>query len=361
MLKNNNSIAPKACVVTVYNSENCGSFWQARALQEYLHEKGYQVFFLKRNMKGSSHTITGLTKKIIKALWHRQFNSAFLGVLQYRCFSAETKAFPLVTSCDTSFDICILGSDTIWNIGDRYFLKEKKIYWGETANSKIVISYAASLGNSDISILRNYPELVNDLTRLDGISVRDDHTLNIVKSLTGKNVSLVCDPTLLYDKSFYSNYVGRPKDQNYIFVYYFQRMPVDLERKIVNYAERKNLQIIVMGESMKSFTRREGFDPMLFLNRFANADLVVTNTFHGTLFSVIFEKQAIFNSNWKQKVRDIIERFGISDQDYAGCNSIESLFYNKIDYEVVRDKVDVFRKESKRFLAKYIGDERICQ
>ena len=73
------------------------------------------------------------------------------------------------------------------------------------------------------------------------------------------------------------------------------------------------------------------------------------------------QKQAIFNSNGKQKVRDIIERFGISDQDYAGCNSIESLFYNKIDYEVVRDKVDVFRKESKRFLAKYIGDERICQ
>ena len=94
MQNRTNSFAPKACIITVYNSENCGSYWQAKALQEYLIENGYHVFFLKRNMSGSSHTIKGLIKSILKALYHRKTDLALRAIKQYKIFSTETNQLP---------------------------------------------------------------------------------------------------------------------------------------------------------------------------------------------------------------------------------------------------------------------------
>lgn len=350
MQSQTNMVARKACITTVYNSENCGSYWQARALQEYLREKGYQVFFLRRNMSGSSHTIKGLLRSTLTALYHRNIHYAVRRWKQYHVFSVAAKVFPVTTSCDESFDLCVLGSDTIWNISDRYFLNERKMYWGDCAYSRKKISYAASLGNTSLGMVQQYPDLLDLLKKLDAISVRDHYTLNVLKSLQYGEVSLVCDPTLLYDKSFYYDYVEAPIDQKYVFVYYFQKMPEALETSVILYAKEHELQIIVMGECMKTCTVRDFFSPMLFLNRFAYADLVVTNTFHGTVFSTIFEKQAVFNSNGKQKVKDILDRFGLADHDYAVCGDFERILQNKIHYDKVKEKVNQFRRESRQFL-----------
>ena len=345
----------KACIVTVYNSENCGSFWQARALQEYLRENGYIVYFLQRNMTGSSHTIKRLLRSTLSALINRNIPYAVRRWKQYQAFSTEVKVFQVTTLCDRSFDLCILGSDTIWNISDTYFLNERMMYWGEYVNSRKKISYAASVGNTNLSMVQQYPELVDSLKKLDAISVRDYHTLQVIKNLQDKEGSMVCDPTLLYDKSFYYDFITTPINRKYIFVYYFQKMPESLETSIVQYANEHDLHIIVMGESMKTCTVRDYFSPSLFLNRFAYADLVVTNTFHGTIFSTIFEKQAVFSSCGKQKVKDILCRFGLTDHDYDACGNFESILQNEIIYDEVREKVNQFRQESKQFLDNAIG------
>ena len=340
----------KACILTVYNSENCGSFWQARALQKYLYENGYEVFFLRRNMAGTSHTVKGLVRSILSALCHRNIPCAIRRWKQYQVFSVDTKVFPITTSCDETFDLCVLGSDTIWNIDDSYFLNERKVYWGDCAKSRKKISYAASLGNTSLSKVQQYPELVDSLKKLNAISVRDNHTLKVIQSLQDSDVTLVCDPTLLYSKDFYNNYIETPINWNYIFVYYFQKMPEELESSIVHYAKEHGLKIIVMGESMKTCNIRDYFSPMLFLNRFAYADLVVTNTFHGTIFSTIFERQAVFNSMGKQKVKDVLDRFGLADHDYAVCNDFESILQSEIQYDIVRERVRRFRQDSRHFL-----------
>ena len=355
MISKQNSLKKRACIITVYNSENCGSFWQARALKEYLEEMGYEVLFLKRNMKGSSHSPSFLMKKIAYSIIQRHPEDVVPAIAQFRQFSKASTVFTETTSCDSSFDICILGSDTIWNLKDEYFVKERNVYWGACSGSRKVISYAASLGNADENEVKRFPELSKFLRRLDGISVRDNHTFDIIKKITEKNVELVCDPTLLYSKSFYSRFAGAPKDGKYIFVYYFGTMPKDLESAIVDHAEKNKLKIIVMGKSMRQCTCRDCFDPIVFLNRFLYADLVVSNTFHGTLFSVIFEKNAIFNSKGKKKIRDFVDRLGIGEHDYAVCTDVEGLFTNSIiDYGMVRQKTEEFKKESKRYLDSYV-------
>lgn len=341
----------KACIITVYNSENCGSFWQARALQCYFERLGYEVSFLKRNMQGSSHTKSFALKKIVKAFLEGNMKEIFMIIKQYKAFSKIIKVFSIVQECNSEFDLCILGSDTIWNIQSEYFIRERNTYWGKYSNAKKTISYAASIADTKKFEIERYPELIDYLNKLDAISVRDSHSKKVVKSFIDHDIKIVCDPTMLFDKTFYLNQVRCKHCTPFIFVYYFRIMPEKLQNKIVQFASEHGLEIIVMGNSMDYCDKRLHFSPNMFIECFANAQFVVTNTFHGTIFSLIFEKQAVFNSQGKSKIIDILERFDIAFQDVSSDGTLDEMFdMERIDYRKVNKLIKQFRESSIKYI-----------
>ena len=348
----------KACIVTVYNSENCGSYWQAYALKTFVESLGFQVLFLKRNLKGSSHSFKTVFRHFLREIKKRKIKSAFGKIKQYRTFNKDNKVFNTINDCDESFDVCILGSDTIWNLNSNYFAKERMTYWGKKSKAHITITYAASLANTSDEKIDKYPEVISYLDDLNAVSVRDQHTKDILSKYTDKKMNLVCDPTLLFDKTFYCQFCGDNHRGDFLFVYYFGRMPVYLEKHIKRFAKERKLRIVVMGDSMIGDEQIFAYSSYDFIECYCYAKYIVTNTFHGTIFSVIFEKNSLINSDGKKKVKDILDRFGLNQRDYSnGADLINDFELNDLDYSNVTCKALELRKNSIAYLKNAIvGD-----
>ncbi len=341
----------KVCIVTVYNSENCGSFWQARALGAFWEARGHDVFFLERPMRHSSHSVLRLAKNEILCFKRFKLRGCLSLLKQYAIFSRASKRFTTVPECDASFDLCILGSDTIWNLKTKYFSTHRLVFWGGTSRAKRTIAYAASMGNSDEQDIQKYPELIPMIDQLNEVYVRDTDTQKALARVTDRSTELVCDPTLLVDRDFYLKDRKGSVEGDILFIYYFNKMPTDLSARTAAFAKEHNLKLVVMGDSMDGDIVYDHFDPYLFIECFSRAKFVVTNTFHGTIFSVIFEIQSVYQSCGKKKIRDMLREFGIEDQDYDGVEDPDALFrMDAIDFESVRIKVKRFSDRSKQYL-----------
>ena len=341
----------KACIVTVYNSENCGSFWQAFALKSYIASIGYDVVFLRRNMKGSSHTLKAASSRFARALIKGQPRRAFDALKQYMLFDRAISVFNITDECGKEIDACILGSDTIWNLDSSYFAKELETYWGNKSRAKKTISYAASLANTDSKTISRYPKVVDYLNKLDAIGVRDQHTIDVLSQFTSKKIQTVCDPTLLYDKSFYDQFITRRRTDRYVFVYYFGKLPNDIEKQLRLFAGEKKLKIVVMGNSMEGDEQIYAFSPERFIECFQGAQFVITNTFHGSIFSIIYEKMTLFNSTGKNKVADLLDKCGMTDRDYPNFDDLSCAFtLDGYDYTSVRERLEKMRETSKDYL-----------
>lgn len=126
----------KVCIVTVYNSENCGSYWQAFALCSYLKQGGCDVSFMKRKRKGTSHSIVYVGRQTLKWILKGEIEKAKAQVQQYWAFNESIKKFKIVDEIDANFDLCIIGSDTLWNLEDQYFEDNRAIFFGEKSKAK---------------------------------------------------------------------------------------------------------------------------------------------------------------------------------------------------------------------------------
>ena len=113
-----------------------------------------------------------------------------------------------------------------------------------------------------------------------------------------------------------------------------------------------------MGRGMEGDYNFNEFSPFIFISCFSKAKYVVTNTFHGVMFTLIFEKQALFNSCGKEKVRDVLKEYGLQDKDYSGDLRGDYMM-NNIDYNYVRARIEQNRLVAKGYLEKYVGGTEI--
>lgn len=346
----------KVCIVTVYNSENCGSYWQAFALSSYLKQGGCEVSFMRRKIKGTSHSLVFVGRQTLKWILKGKIEKAKAQIQQYWAFDELIKRFKIVDEIDATFDLCIIGSDTLWNLEDQYFEDNRAIFFGEKSKAQKTITYAVSAANTSYDAFKRHFEILDDLKKMDAIAVRDKYTSSIVRELLGKVMPIVVDPTLLLEKTEYQRYCVDLKINNFLFIYYFGLIPEDLQNKIRKYANLKKLKIVVMGHGMKGDYNFDAFLPTVFVSCFSKADYVVTNTFHGVMFTLIFEKQAIFNSCGKEKVKDVMDEYGLNDRDYSENMAID-LMNSNIDYDRVRIKLNENKLAAKEYINAFIGGQ----
>ena len=104
------------CIVTVYNSENCGSFWQAYALGKYIEMMGHNVTYLKRSCIGTSHDIRKTIEFSVKATVKGRIGRVRRYIRTYRSFEKAIQNFPVREDIESDVDYVIYGSDTIWEL-----------------------------------------------------------------------------------------------------------------------------------------------------------------------------------------------------------------------------------------------------
>lgn len=334
-------------IVTVYNSYNCGSYLQAYALYKTLSKQGNIVAFLKREPYRLG-TLRYRICKAIKALLKGHPIKALFIIKEHFNFKKIQKKLPKISTLD-GVDLVIYGSDTIWNLEAAYFKANIEKYWGIGVENK-KITYAASVGSTKAENFYEDPVFKKSINDFCGVAVRDEHTYTIAKNLLeGREPTRVIDPTMLLSTDDYSELIAKSSKEGFILVYYFGKMPKKQKVMLKKFAQSQNKKIITFGKSVPFF-------PEYMLAYYKAADYVITNTFHGNIFSIMFNKRFVSYGKEQKKVVGLLEEFGLSHRLLNDDDVIDQVLLSEINYDEVNAVLSKKREQSLEYLNQFIRE-----
>lgn len=346
----------KIGILTFHRAVNYGAVLQAYALQKVIELMGHEAEIIDYRcsfIESEVSPLAGFRNKVgfVSALKQMIFrcrkNIAFSGFMgKYMNLSKKYSSKESMSELEKKYDSFITGSDQVWNYGcsgsdSTYFLDFVK-------EARKKNSYAASFGFDKLpkGDPFDYNVLLNDFHK---ISVREYSAAKIVEEKIGVLPEVTLDPTLLLAGDEWKKLVQkRPCKEKYIFVYYI-REPKDLLDYAYKLAEEKGCKVINSKKSMEFLSK---CSPQDFLTWFYYADYVVTNSFHGTVFSILFEKQfAIELDNGKSvnnRSKELLHLLDISGRevDMEHRDRIE----DKIEYSEAKRRLQENRNKSLEFV-----------
>lgn len=264
-----------------------------------------------------------------------------------------------------SVDVLVFGSDEVFNTV-QYVESGRGHAWqlyGAENNAKKLVSYAASFGHTTYEGLKKYDMLEKSselLGQFSDFSVRDKNSYDIIKKLTGKEALINIDPVLLYD--FEDIEIKKPNIDNYILVYgYPGRINGQKEVSAIKaFAKKHNKKLICVNMMQAWCDEMIYAHPFDLLGYFMYADYVVTDTFHGAVISIKYNRpfiQFIRNSNNysnNQKVGYLLESFGLNERILSDVSLFEETMMKTIDYKTVNEKLREDKKKSMEYLERVL-------
>lgn len=354
-------------ILTFHNEINHGAFLQTYCLQETLKRMGNTVdiinysspFYLRNHNNAIRYTCFRL-----RNYRHRSYRynaiSTLIKEIKFR-YARQTKLSTTQFSEDINYiirqkkyDLIILGSDEIWNF-ENLGRGLDLAYFGKGIDKCRIISYACSFGN--ISLNQAIPgEVVNNLKKISSISVRDNNSLSIVNSVS-LNAQKVLDPTFLYHVNPF--HTQRSKNiENYILIYAVDLKP-ETVKIIQDYSRKNGLKILALSYQ-QSWADINIIDAGVFewLSFFEKAEIVITNTFHGTIFSILNQRQFCVAEmgNKSIKIKDLLEELGLLQQIAFSSTEIPEILSKTIDYTPVISTIELLKTKSMDFLNKELED-----
>lgn len=267
-------------------------------------------------------------------------------------------------NAETDYSVLIAGSDQIWNYTrtsylDPYFLTFAK-------RNQIKISYAASFSVSVIP-KDKHVQYAKLLQNIDYVSVRENQGLELVKQIGGRKAVQVLDPTLLLGKNEWLQIASNKFVFDFPYILSYSLNTSNNYWKIAySYARKNGLKIINLRHSFEKEKipdcRMDIFDagPREFIYLLANASMVITNSFHGTIFSINFNVPfvAVLNqiSETNSRIFSILDKLSLNDRcvyDSQSCADSPSF---DMSFSSANSILDIERKKSINFLLESIGE-----
>lgn len=349
-------------ILTYYGVHNHGAVLQANGLQQVLKGMGYNVRFLTFNR--SYEYISEEQRKKYKLdlssipFYFKYMLEKGVGNILYNFKKSSTlntfraSNFDLDISCDSFYgDIVLIGSDEVFSLEIGY----NPMMYGYGIKAKRIASYAGSFGPTTIReiVQKGKKETIRQgLNGFDAISVRDRNSQDIVKELCGKEVPLVCDPVILYGYEKEMD-AFTPEESGYITVYaYDNRMNDPSEvKKVKDYAHAHGLKVYSVGYYHKWCDKNINATPIEVLGWIRNANLTVTDTFHGTVISIICNTpMAVKLRGNANKLAYLLCEYGLSDRIMETFSDLERVADQEIDFLSVNTILKEKREASKRYL-----------
>ena len=337
----------KVGILTYHDGFNFGAYLQVYALQRFLQENGFQckvinykkIGFTFREYKYAlsirrPYLLLRTVVKIAKfKVAHRRLN------LTDRMFSNKE----LVSLC---FDGIIIGSDEVWNFGSK-LIGYDPVYFSAGLKSERIISYAASFGN--IQNHENISEEIREnLRQINYVSVRDINSSNIMNEIINAPVTIVLDPTFLFDLK---PEAIKPNEENYILIYgNFTKKMIKRIKEYALYVRKKTISVGYYLPWCDSSVI--AINPFQWLGYFVNCDCIITTMYHGMIFAVLNHKEfCMVRTPYRvNKVGDLLEDLGLSKRWVEEDESIRDRFAETINYNKVDMKIEIKRHQSKDFL-----------
>ena len=224
---------------------------------------------------------------------------------------------------------------------------------------------AASFGNTTLEKLQKYGK-VNEigilLRKFDAISVRDINSGTIIEELTGRIPAYNLDPVLTYDYMKCCDKIPQIKiEEKYLILYaYAGRISNDEAKWIAEYAKKKKLKIYAIGGIQKCADQFVDCSPFEVLAYFRNAEEVITDTFHGSIFSIITHRpfttlirKSVGNSYGnEEKLSDLLKRLELNTRMTTKIESVENINEQVINYEKIDEILKTHRKVARQYLQK---------
>ncbi|MDN0051662.1 polysaccharide pyruvyl transferase family protein [Bacteroides caecigallinarum] len=355
----------KIGILTFHCAHNYGAVLQCYALQETLKDMGFDVevidyrpFFIRydkyinikniRNRRGIINKIKYLLKGIIKIPKQVLRYNAFDKFIRKRLLLSEhNNDYSFIPD---KYDVYIIGSDQVWNnrITNGYHLPYFAHFNFVKGNRKY-ISYAASMETNKIN-----DESIKDLLlQFNHISVRETNLVDILQPYYPKKIYNVLDPTLIVNLNIWNKICVKPKYSNkYVLVY--QAITENYTKHIANeIAKQLNVSVIEIYSYVDYLNKKNSFQcatPEEFLGWFKFAECIITTSFHGTAFSIIFNKPFYtieLNSDWNSRTYSLLNLLKLESRIIKNNQSPQ---FCKINYIEVNNKLNNLKDESKSFL-----------
>ena len=330
----------KTGILTFHRTTNYGAALQAYALKKKLTDMGVQAEIIDyRNMNIYSY-----------------YDPSFFKGLALKTRIGKVLRYPYNKAIYTS------GSDQVWN--PRAIFKDFDAFLLGTADCK-KIAYAASAGNVSLwePYLKTYWKLLH---RFDAISVREQDMRLPTERLSQKNVEVVLDPTLLLSQSDWCE-VEEPAfgeqlpSNGYILVYFLGKNPAVVQA-VQELHKKTGLPVVSLGRKVNGVKAiRPIAGPSEFLTLFHHASYVLTSSFHGTVFSIQYQKPFLVfgNGTYNSRMNTLLNALGLEDRMMGSdAASVTEKMNSTIHWEQVQLCHMQEKKRSLAFLQKALHENR---
>lgn len=390
----------KIAITTSISISNYGTKLQAWAMCEIFKRRGYVPMILEfsetENMN-SFRKLKMLIGKQIKPifcgrdyLYVSKFKAEYKNeslreqiIKRYKAIDSDDELIPHyrfigskkeLQSFAKQFDVVATGSDQVWHP-----VLNNSNLWFFTLNFAPCnvkrIAYAPSLGVDELSKEQG-ENFRNLLQNMDFISLREDSGVKAILPLVDKPVSLVLDPTLLVGRSLWDKVIDENKvirDEDYCLCYLLGTNPKHrevceivakkLNLKILNFAHFKAYN---KGDESLSGEKLYDVSPTEFIGLIKNAKFVVTDSFHCSVFSMMyhvpfmtllrFQKSDSLSTN--TRIYSMLQQFGLGNRILDNEEKIDDMLQAPIDFNYVEETLGQKREQSNTYLDKALQDEK---
>lgn len=355
----------KIGILTFHRAYNYGAVLQAYALQKKLKDIGAESEIIDyMSMEKRSKTqlfraekklgLKGNLVKFIKDCYRSGKNKNFNKFMTEEMSLSPEKyeSIDQLSELDRQgkYDMYIVGSDQVWNPKNN--LRDPAFLLSFVSDNNKKCSYAASIGSAEFD--QNLHTLyASELEKFRILTVREESAIREYDFLKDNNAKTVIDPTLLLMKKDYE-IIANPRilTKRYAFLYTIAEER-NLRKLAKKYCQKHGLILV---DSKKSAIFFQKSSPRDFLSFIQHADCVFTNSFHGTAFSIIIEKQFVTEvqtkSGLNNRSNDLMKKLGLQDRD---IDSTEFAPEELIDYEKIDHRLEKLRNDSEDILKKIIA------
>lgn len=347
----------KIGIMTMQRINNYGSFLQAYGLKKLIESLGYETEFVDYEYENS----------IIKYN-SRKFSKFFKTKNNIRRYFVRKKFNRLFSELQNDYfgdynlnpkdiDTLVIGSDEVFNCLQEYPVGYSRQLFGKDYENINVISYAASFGQTNYQRLKNYnidSEVASLLNKFEAISVRDNNSYETVYKLINKKPIINLDPVLIYD--YDKEMIDNVKLSNYIIVYAYPYRLTSKEKKAISkFAKKHNKKIVSFGMYQDISDVELIINPFEIFSYFKHADFVITDTFHGSIFSIktktnfcTIVRDSNFGNN--NKLSDLLDRLKLNDRVIIDIDDLETFYNNKVDYKKTNEIIEKEKSKSIKYL-----------
>jgi len=354
----------KAGIITHYHVHNYGAELQLYGLIRVLEKLGYSASALKytKNYDFINPEINAKYKISFKSipiyLKYLRENGICRTLYNIKkkivLNSFEKKFFTIgeYYSSVKDLDAVVVGSDEIFSLEAG----PNPWYWGIGVQCDNVISYAASFGPTDMEFINKYRcrELVYaGLSRIRTISVRDKHSKDLVAEITGREAEIVCDPVFLYGFEEELKKTEKVCEERFAIVYAYDGSMNDNStvHAISKYASRLGIKIYSIGYYHNWCDMNICCSPLDVFPYFRDAEVVFTDTFHGSVLSILCSTPLVVRINANEnKLRFLLNQHGLENQIVSSFIDLERAIENPIDFNSVLEFIRRRREMSLRYL-----------